>query len=328
MLNEISNINNETPKDGSSKRSKDFTQQFMSHCNDKTNNSKSENRCATCLYHNQKRKTTCDFSCQWKPDIRHFAVQSSLMKMRPEVAETAVQVEPNSFKTNEKETSFLEDLTPNPVVIDMSHSSKIELKQSDTITTQQNLVVNKEELEIGVNQKNISSCLLTDPTDIGEGRDLAKKASSHGTTTSNNDKQEAIDPTNETEQIIQQQQQISEPEQQCFSSTNDNTEQPILNNDQEKVLTQHDGLVELDYSHIPAEILQQILQQNSTATTVAIPKVTVANTFNVESLNEGLKPMYFIVDPASDSYFIPTTTQQVIESVSLIYIQQLFIVLS
>ena len=311
--NSINKNNNETASVVGyvrNKMTKDFTQQFVSHNNNKTDHDKSGNTCSECFHQNKIRKMTHDISCQWKPDVRNFAVQSPLVNMRPEVTEAAVQVEPCIFKRNEKETALLQDPVLNSVV-------------ADTTTTQHNnLVGNKEEIEISANEKNPSSCVLAGPTNTKEERDLQLPETdpSLGSIALNN---EEIDHTNQNEQIIQQQQQqqqqqIIEPDQQSISSTNNEVDLSLLNGVQDKVLTHQDGLVELDYSHIPAEILQQILQQTSTVPTAAISKVTVADNSNVEPLEEGLKPMYFIVDPVKDSYLIPKTTHNVVQSVSLL----------
>lgn len=335
VLNHTSNKSNETTSFVNyvdNEKTKDFTQQFVTHFDDNTNHKKFKNSCCTCLDHNGNRKTTRDISCQWKPDVRHFTVQSSFTNVNPEVTEAAVQVDPCIFKTDKKDNSFLEDLIPKPVVIDTGLSSEIKIKERGILTTQQNLV-NNEELWIGVDEKTSLSCVLAGPTDTAEcvltgpndnnveggGLQLPETVSLHVASTSNNDEQEKIDPADKSEQV--QKQQINEPDQKNIPPTNSNT----LNDNPDKLMTQHKGLVELDYSHIPTEILQQILQQNSTSTTAAIPTVTVTENSNVEPLAEGLKPMYFIVDPVNDSYFIPTAnTQQIVHTVSLISIDHFF----
>ena len=113
------------------------------------------------------------------------------------------------------------------------------------------------------------------------------------------------------QQIAELQQQNTELQQQNISSSKDDgTEKTTLEGNEDEFLTHQDGFVELDYSQIPAEILQQILQR-TLITSTEQPKITVAENFNVEEL----KPMYFIVDQANNAYFDPTITHQVVHSV-------------
>ena len=299
----------------------DFGQQFISCCNDTSERQ---------MIENEDEKFTREVACQSEPNVRHFSIQTHTPKEKvTEQAEIAVQVEPSVFSISTQYSSFgarsntiqqfikrTKNLKRPPE--DELHSaniakktkSKFEISKASKSAANLNIesritggTLTESDKVDNFEQNDIDNVCIDGPLDVDKSEsndvlmtELVSATNDDCNTETESDHVQDIENAEQMQPTADTQisQSVAVPE--ADSSTASMYLPPGCN------------YVELDYSNIPADILQQILLKTNPSQMVGSQQ-EMNNA--MESVGEGLKAMYFIVDGAHGE---GSNTGQVLEN--------------
>uniref|UniRef100_A0A7M5UHX3 Chromo domain-containing protein n=2 Tax=Clytia hemisphaerica TaxID=252671 RepID=A0A7M5UHX3_9CNID len=257
----------------------EFGQQFIS-----SSDSPSEEQ----LFLNEEEIFTREVACQSEPDVRHFSIQThTTVEKVVEYAEIAVQVEPSVFSISTQYSS-LGTLRPNYTQQCMKRTKKRPAKEEIYSTT----VAKKIKTNSEISTISKMSTKLDIDCRISPGKvDNFEESVDTGNVCVGKGISD-VDESEMNDNVI--------TELVCPTNNDHNTEIEKVENivsgaesSASMYIPPGCNYVELDYSNIPADILQQILLKTNP------PGGSQPQTNNaMENVGEELKAMYFIVDGA------------------------------
>eukprot|EP00111_Clytia_hemisphaerica_P002254 TCONS_00006317-protein len=263
----------------------EFGQQFIS-----SSDSPSEEQ----LFLNEEEIFTREVACQSEPDVRHFSIQThTAVEKVVEYAEIAVQVEPSVFSIS---TQYcFGTLRPNNTQQCMKTTKKRLAKEEIYSTTVAKKIKTNSEISTisKISTKMDIDCRISPgkvdnfEESVDTGNVCVGKGISDVDESESNDNviTELVCPKNIEKvqpNIVTNNTQISE-----------NVSVSGAESSASMYIPPGCNYVELDYSNIPADILQQILLKTNP------PGGSQSQTNNaMENVGEELKAMYFIVDGA------------------------------